>query len=91
MSLDALIMLTGALVAILPFLGFPVSMQIWMFFTLGVIVIALGIAVRRRGQKQRRAARRRGEFVESVPANVVSYDMESRNDQHPEHHSHLSA
>ena len=86
MSLDALIMLTGALIAILPFLGFPVSMQIWMFFILGVTVIALGIAVRRRGQKQRKLAKRRGEFVESVPANVISYDIEARNDHHPEHH-----
>jgi ABC-type multidrug transport system fused ATPase/permease subunit len=66
MSLDALIMLVGALVAIMPCLGFTIAMQMWIIFVLGVIVIALGIAVRRRGERQR--ARRRGEFVESIPA-----------------------
>jgi hypothetical protein len=66
MSLDALIMLAGALIAVMPFLGFPVSWQMWIIFILGLIVIALGIAVRRRGQRivQRRP---RGEFVESAP------------------------
>jgi cytochrome c biogenesis protein CcdA len=67
MSLDALIMLVGALVAIIPFLGFTVAMQMWIIFILGIIIIALGIAVRRRGQRLERA-HRRGEFVESIPA-----------------------
>ena len=71
MSLDAVIMLLGALVAVLPFLGFTVSMQMWIFFILGIIVIGLGIAVRRRGMRQQQARRRKGEFVESTPAETV--------------------
>lgn len=47
MSIDALIMLAGGLVAILPFLGFPSSWDNVLFFLLGAFVIALGIIVRR--------------------------------------------
>lgn len=50
MTLDSLIMLTGALVALLPFLGFPESWDMVIFFLLGVLVIGLGIAVRRHGR-----------------------------------------
>lgn len=49
MTLDTLIMLSGALVAVLPFLGFPNSWDNAIFFLAGVFVIALGITVRRRG------------------------------------------
>ena len=48
MTLDALIMLVGAIVAVLPFLGFPHAWLQWLFFAAGVIVFALGIVVRRR-------------------------------------------
>lgn len=48
MTLDALIMLAGALVAAMPFLGFPPSWDTAIFFVLGVFVFALGIVVRRR-------------------------------------------
>jgi hypothetical protein len=48
MSLDALIIFAGALIAILPFLGFPVSWDHPIFFILGICVIVLGIVVRRR-------------------------------------------
>ncbi len=48
MSLDALIMFAGAVIAIVPFLGFPVSWDHPMFFILGICVIVLGIVVRRR-------------------------------------------
>jgi len=47
MSLDAVIMLFGALVAVTPFLGFPVSWNTILFFALGIITIGLGIVVRR--------------------------------------------
>ena len=86
MSLDALIMLAGALVAVMPFLGFPVSVQVWIFFVLGVIVVGLGIAVRRRGVRLERTRRRKGEFVESMPQSlppgVQSYELEARTDKH---------
>lgn len=53
MTLDTLIMLAGSLVALLPFLGFPNSWDTVMFFLLGVLVIGLGIAVRRRASNSR--------------------------------------
>jgi hypothetical protein len=49
MTLDALIMFSGALVALLPFLGFPTSWDTAILFILGIFIVALGIVVRRRG------------------------------------------
>ena len=48
MTLDALIMLAGAFVAVLPSLGFPNSWDNVLFFLAGVFIIALGIVARRR-------------------------------------------
>ena len=48
MSLDTLIMLAGASVAILPFLGFPTSWDTVLFLIAGIFIIGLGIALRRR-------------------------------------------
>lgn len=63
MTLDTLIMFSGALVAVLPFLGFPNSWDNAIFFLAGVFVIALGIVVRRRGlglpEEDRRALHER--------------------------------
>lgn len=54
MTIDALIMLAGAFVAGLPFLGFPNSWDTVFFFIAGAFIIALGIVVRRRiGRYQR--------------------------------------
>jgi len=47
MTLDALIMLAGAFVAVLPFLGFPNSWDTALLFIAGVLIIVLGIVVRR--------------------------------------------
>jgi type IV secretory pathway TrbD component len=80
MSLDALIMLAGFLVAVMPFLGFPVSMQVWIFFVIGVSVIALGIAVRRHGARPRKSRLRKSGFVESPLTGVMSYEAEARQD-----------
>ncbi|MSU74091.1 hypothetical protein EXS56_03045 [Candidatus Kaiserbacteria bacterium] len=55
MTIDALIMLSGAFVAALPFLGFPNSWDTFFLLAAGVFTIALGIVVRRRlGQTQKR-------------------------------------
>ena len=69
MSLDALIMLAGAFVAALPFLGFPYSWDMVLFFLLGVLVIGLGIVVRRRGNTtpHRPSQKSRPAFSESAP------------------------
>lgn len=48
MTLDALIMLTGAFVAVLPFLGFPNSWDSVLLLLAGILTIILGIIVRRR-------------------------------------------
>ena len=48
MTLDAVIMLVGALVAIFPHLGFPNEWDSFFYFLFGVFIIGLGIAVRRR-------------------------------------------
>lgn len=50
MSLDSLIMLSGAFVALAPFLGFPNSWDTVLFFLAGIFIISLGITVRRRGE-----------------------------------------
>lgn len=68
MTVDTMIMLSGALVAVLPFLGFPNSWDNVLYFLAGIFVISLGIVVRRRGQrlvvKQKREPR---DFVEAAP------------------------
>ncbi len=48
MTLDALIMLAGAFVTVLPFLGLPNSWDTVLLFLAGVAIIGLGIVVRRR-------------------------------------------
>lgn len=53
MTLDALIMLAGAIVGVWTFLGFPPNWDKPVLFILGVFIVALGIVVRRRGVKTR--------------------------------------
>lgn len=64
MTLDALIMLSGFFVAVLPFLGFPIQWDNIILVVLGVFVIALGIFVRRRSSSVPKAKK---SFVESAP------------------------
>lgn len=52
MTLDALIMLAGAFVVIEPQLGFPTTWDTVILFVVGVVIIGLGIAIRRRGLKE---------------------------------------
>lgn len=49
MTFDAVIMAFGAFVAILPFLQFPQDWTSFFSFVAGIVIIGLGIAVRRRG------------------------------------------
>ena len=68
MTVDSLIMLSGAIVAALPFLGFPNSWDNVLYFLAGVFVIALGIVVRRRGQRlQVKHKREPRDFAEVAP------------------------
>ncbi len=66
MTLDSLIILSGALVAILPFLGFPNTWDAVIFVVLGALVVALGIVVRRRAPR-RPVHDRDSIFVENSP------------------------
>ncbi len=47
MTVDTLLIFSGAFVAILPFLGFPQRWDTVLFFLAGILVVALGIVVRR--------------------------------------------
>ena len=79
MTLDAAIILVGALVGLLPFLGFPNSWDTVLFFILGVVLVALGVAVRR-DVHIARAERRRKEremFVESEPVHTPAREYEA--------------
>lgn len=69
MTLDALIMLAGAFVAVLPFLGFPNSWDNVLFFLAGVFIISIGIMLRRRssGSAPNAPPKSSGTFVENTP------------------------
>ena len=66
MTVDALIMFAGAFVAVLPFLGFPNSWDSVFLFLAGVLIIALGIVVRRRLGREEKRDERRESFAEDV-------------------------
>ena len=76
MTLDALIMFSGILVTLLPFLGFPLKWDNVILVILGVLVIALGIIVRRRGLRNSSAVHKGNgtTFVESVPTPESEHD-----------------
>ena len=76
MTLDALIMLMGALVLITPTLGFPVSWYKPLFFIFGVIIIGLGIVVRRGGAKLFKTKKQPRGFVESAPVSERTESQE---------------
>ncbi len=69
MTLDTLIIFSGALVAFLSVAGFPPSWYKPMFFVLGFFVIALGIIVRRaRGERETAQRKRAVTNTPYVPA-----------------------
>jgi hypothetical protein len=51
MTLDTVIMLFGAIVAVLPFLQLPIDWTNFFVFVAGIVIIGLGIAVRRRSSQ----------------------------------------
>lgn len=66
MTLDVLIMGMGALVALLPFLGFPLQWDNYLMALFGALIIILGIIVRRRGLRYRSAIHREGGYEEKT-------------------------
>ena len=68
MTLDILIMFSGAFVALIPFLGFPLKWDNVLLIIAGVFIIAFGIMVRRRGLMRRSVIKSGKEsLVEGVP------------------------
>ena len=61
MTLDTLIMLSGAFVALVPFLGFPTSWDTALLLLAGIIIIGLGIVVRRKEGDRKTQERMRGQ------------------------------
>jgi len=80
MTLDALIMLGGALVAFLSVAGFPPSLYKPMFFILGVFVVALGIVARRQRGERETAERMNAQGGKrSFAASSMSHENEQEN------------
>lgn len=61
MTLDTLIMLSGAFVALVPFLGFPTSWDTALLLLAGIIIIGLGIVVRRKEGERKTQERLNGQ------------------------------
>ena len=68
MTLDTMIMLAGSFVALLPFLGFPNSWDSVLLLIIGVLIVILGILVRREQNSESNSYVRNSDaFVESRP------------------------
>ena len=68
---DRQVPLAGALVAVLPFLGFPSGWDTAFYFLLGVFIIALGIVVRRSTHTPPASSpKQESMFSESTPSSV---------------------
>lgn len=76
MTLDALIMLAGALVAFLSVAGFPPSIYKPLFFLLGIFVVALGIVVRRQRGERETEERKRAAASGGIQAAVAHENEE---------------
>lgn len=75
MTLDAMIIGAGGFVFVLPFLGFPAQWDTVFLVLVGLFIVGLGIAVRRRGGN---AAARQGTsrtYAESAPARDARKDV----------------
>ena len=68
MTLDTVIMLAGGFVAVLPFLQLPPSWITPLSFIAGVVIIGLGVVVRRNGARCRMHRKETHEhFVDATP------------------------
>lgn len=76
MTLDSLIMLSGAFVATLPFLGFPNSWDSAFFVGVGMFIIILGIVARRGGGDMPAHTAHGGNFVENMPQREANQHVE---------------
>jgi hypothetical protein len=74
MTIDGLIMFAGAFIAVLPFLGFPIKWDSILMVAAGIIVISLGIIVRRRGTGRKVHHNRSSTYVESAPQTLDAHE-----------------
>jgi len=74
MTLDTLIIIGGAFVAILPFLGFPSSWDTALLFLAGIFIIGLGITLRRRTNSREPGTKNSNMFVENSPIQKGEHD-----------------
>lgn len=74
MTLDALVILAGALVAFLSVAGFPPSIYKPLFFVLGVFVIALGIVVRRKRGEWETAQRKMNAHMQQPTPSPAAHE-----------------
>ncbi len=74
MTLDAFIMLVGALVALLPYLGFPNSWDRVILLVLGICIVIVGVVVRRRGTKKNVVLEAPRTFEEHVQPELSQHD-----------------
>ena len=65
MTLDTIIMLTGVIIAVVPFLGLPSFLSQILLVLAGAFVVALGIVVRRKGERLYRAPLRAKEEIKA--------------------------
>lgn len=66
MTLDTLIMLCGAFVLALPFLGFPTSWDSVLMVIVGALIVGLGIVVRRKEGERQTMERKMREQAQSL-------------------------
>ena len=76
MTIEGLIVFSGVVVTVLPFLGFPLSIDNIILVALGIIVIVLGIVVRRRSDRRSRLSTRTASYAESVPRDLSDAHVE---------------
>lgn len=67
MTLDALIIFSGTLVALVPYMGLPRAWDDVILVVLGVLIVSLGIIVRRRKYRPPTTPEA---FVESAPVST---------------------
>ena len=76
MTLDTIIIASGAFVVLLPFLQLPPSWMTPLLFVAGCIVIALGIVVRRRSGAQAQEQKHSSHFVDTVPSQEAQHETQ---------------
>lgn len=76
MTIEGLIVFSGIVITVLPFLGFPLAIDNIILVALGIVVIVLGIIIRRRSERRNRLSARTTSYAESVPRDLSDAHVE---------------